>query len=57
MVPVWGLLVKDTIDSVKIKAIEATDILVQKVIKYIIIKLTKSEIAENFIGHLKNIDP
>ena len=49
LVPTWGTLVKDTIDSVKIKAIESTIVLAQK--------LSKNEVAENFLQHLKNIDP
>jgi hypothetical protein len=49
IIPLWGILVRDTIDSVKIKAVESTIVLAKK--------LTKIEIADNFIGYLKNIDP
>lgn len=48
LLPLWQLLMKDDIDSVKIKAIEST--------LKLITSFTKQEILDNLLGNLKNID-
>jgi len=48
LLPLWQLLMKDDIDSVKIKAIESTLKLISC--------FSKQEIMDNLLGILKNVD-